>query len=311
MIVKLFVKDERLRPFVRVLIFAVAVLLLTASLVAIVDAVFRRPPTAELSLSDIIVGEVALAVSAVIVAYILRRYLDRRSIASLGLPPRGRWLRLFGLGIVFGAGMQSIIWAIESASGAAHVTGYGGFMGDVRLLAAAGTVFFAGALFEEMSFRGYALQNLWEEWGIIPAIVVTSVGFAALHFSNPHAREQTILTVADLVTFALWACMSVVWTKSLWLALGAHAAWNLFEGPVFGLPVSGLVMPTRTIVVQTVNGPAWLTGGSFGPEAGVSALAALVVGFLVLRFLHSKGAFADALDTREAYAKTQAAARRQ
>jgi len=108
--------------------------------------------------------------------------------------------------------------------------------------------------------------------------------------------------VAGLVAFALWACMSLLWTGSLWLALGAHLAWNVFEGPFFGLPVSGVVIPSPSVLEVSVRGQPWLTGGAFGPEAGLSSLVALVLGFAVLWTLRVRGAFAGAADTSEAYA---------
>jgi membrane protease YdiL (CAAX protease family) len=201
--------------------------------------------------------------------------------------------------------MQAVANVVLWASGSAHVTGHAGLESSLQLIGAAIAVLVPAAFVEEMSFRGYILQNLWEDWGLVPAIVISSIGFAALHISNPHSREQLLFTATGLLMFALWACMSLVWTKSLWLALGAHMAWNLFEGPVFGLPLSGLAMPVPTVLRQTVNGPQWLTGGSFGPEAGVTSFVALIVGFLVLRALYLNGAFADAPDTREDYARGQ------
>ncbi len=303
MLAKLFLKDDRLRPVLRVLVFVLLTLVVAVVLWLVLDGLRGQQYTAQLSFGDLATGEFAGAIAVVLVAVLMRRYVDRRSVASLGFAPRGPWLRLFGWGILFGAGMQAIALAVETVSGCAHVTALGGLAGDAKLIAVTAAVFFAGALFEELSMRGYVLQNLWEEWGLVPAVVLTSVTFAAVHLSNPHSHDQEALTVSGLVAFALWACVSLLWTRSLWLALGAHMAWNVFEGPVFGLPVSGVSMPAQTVLVESVHGPQWLTGGAFGPEAGVSSLVALLAGFMVLRALHRRNAFADTVDTREAYAR--------
>ena len=95
-----------------------------------------------------------------------------------------------------------------------------------------------------------------------------------------------------------------VWTGSLWLALGTHAAWNLFEGPVYGLPVSGLALSPAPVITLSISGPSWLTGANFGPEAGLSSLLALAIGALVLRALKLRGVFSAQADTREAYARS-------
>jgi hypothetical protein len=62
-----------------------------------------------------------------------------------------------------------------------------------------------------------------------------------------------------------------------------HTAWNLFEGPVYGAAVSGNDLPS--VLHARFPGPDWLTGGAFGPEAGVPTLVlgtALGVAFLVV-----------------------------
>lgn len=253
--------------------------------------------------SEEISGEIMTAISALLVALWLRRFVDRQSIGSLGFAPRGPWLRLLFLGVVFGAGMQAVAFVVEVLTKSTRIVGFGNFSSDVKILVAALGVFLAGALLEELSFRGYLFQNFWEAFGAVPAIIITSLLFAGIHLYNPNAQSNVVQTLAGLLLYAVWACCSLLWTRSLWLALGAHLAWNLFEGPVFGFPVSGLVMPARTVFTQSVSGPAWLTGGGFGPEAGVSSLVALTLGFVVLRLLYVRGAFADAPDFREAYAR--------
>lgn len=299
----IFIKDARLRPLWRAIVYSVAVPVGAVLLFELYRFITGQLPSGALTLSDVFGGEVVTAISALLVALVLRRYVDRRSIASLGIAPRGPWLQLFSLGVLFGAGMQAVAFVVLVAVGAAHVVGHASPASDVRALAPTVAFFFAAAFLEEMSFRGYLLQNFWEEWGIVPAVLVTSFAFALVHGSNPHAREQTLLTLAGLLVFALWVCMSVVWTKSLWPALGAHLAWNVVEGPILGLPVSGVIMPLPTVLRESVSGPAWLTGGAFGPEAGASSLVAMATGFAALWWLYAKGSFARVADTREAYAR--------
>jgi membrane protease YdiL (CAAX protease family) len=65
-------------------------------------------------------------------------------------------------------------------------------------------------------------------------------------------------------------------TKQLWLGIGLHMGWNYFEGNVFGFQVSGL--DTFRLIHQTVAGPDWITGGMFGPEAGLIVLPAMALG---------------------------------
>jgi hypothetical protein len=65
------------------------------------------------------------------------------------------------------------------------------------------------------------------------------------------------------------------------LPIGLHIGWNFFEGTVFGFQVSGLSgMPT--LIRQIIDGPELLTGGAFGPEAGLVILPAFVLGVLLV-----------------------------
>ena len=72
-------------------------------------------------------------------------------------------------------------------------------------------------------------------------------------------------------------------TRMLWLPIGMHFAWNFVQGFVLGLPVSGIQSPVSLLRAE-VHGREWLTGGSYGPEGGVLALASILLatGYLAL-----------------------------
>jgi len=53
-------------------------------------------------------------------------------------------------------------------------------------------------------------------------------------------------------------------------------------GALFGLPVSGLLIPQHPILVSTTGAPLWLTGGSYGPEGGAAATAVVTISILVI-----------------------------
>ena len=72
-------------------------------------------------------------------------------------------------------------------------------------------------------------------------------------------------------------------TRSLWWVIGVHWGWNLTEGAVLGVRVSGIDTPG--LLHSVPIGPAWLSGGEFGIEASVvTTLVCLIVAFwFVLR----------------------------
>ncbi|HET7359756.1 MAG TPA: CPBP family intramembrane glutamate endopeptidase, partial [Rhodanobacteraceae bacterium] len=69
-------------------------------------------------------------------------------------------------------------------------------------------------------------------------------------------------------------------TRSLWTCIGLHAAWNIMQGTVYGIPVSGGKADGWLVSYRT--GPDWLSGGPFGPEASVVALGCCSVLSIVL-----------------------------
>jgi hypothetical protein len=62
----------------------------------------------------------------------------------------------------------------------------------------------------------------------------------------------------------------------LWFSFGLHFGWNLLQGAVFGLPVSGLT-EFSTLVTATACGSLALTGGAYGPEASATCSIVLVI----------------------------------
>jgi membrane protease YdiL (CAAX protease family) len=130
---------------------------------------------------------------------------------------------------------------------------------------------------EELLIRGYTLQVLEQAWGTRVAVGASSVIFALLHLSNPAAG---LAAVVGLVAAGLLFAYAYLTTRSLWLPIGLHVSWNLSEGPIFGFPVSGLA--GAGVIRTRVEGPELVTGGSFGPEAGLVGLIVVGLSFLAI-----------------------------
>jgi hypothetical protein len=218
----------------------------------------------------------------ILATFLARRFLDRRSFASLGLQLHRRaWLDI-GVGILISASMMGTILFLEVLLGWAHLDGFAWQIEPawtvlVGFLASLG-IFLLVGVHEEIFSRGYQLQNLVEGLNLPWGVLLSSVIFAALHLGNPHAVWYTALP--GLLAAGLFLAFGWVRTRELWLPIGLHIGWNLFEGPVFGFPVSGLT--TTRILLQTATGPVWFTGGEFGPEAGLILLPALALGTLLI-----------------------------
>lgn len=134
------------------------------------------------------------------------------------------------------------------------------------------------ALTEELTFRGYGFTLLRRAWGARVAVAVTSLAFGLMHLLNPGVTVQSVLMVALAGVFLAVVRLSL---DSLWATWLAHFAYNFVQLAVFHTAVSGLAFPQPWYRAVSA-GPAWLTGGEWGPEAGVAAAGGmLVVSFLL------------------------------
>jgi hypothetical protein len=61
------------------------------------------------------------------------------------------------------------------------------------------------------------------------------------------------------------------------LPIGLHLGWSLAEGGIFGTTVSGAAGGPASLFQAAVTGPQALTGGDFGPEAGIIAIVVSVI----------------------------------
>lgn len=131
------------------------------------------------------------------------------------------------------------------------------------------------AVTEELWMRALLFRLVWRAFGPVPAFVACATVFAALHLANPGA---TPLAGATVAVAGLMFCALYALTGRLWVPIGVHATWNLAQGYLFGVAVSGGDLG-QSVAVSTARAgaPTWLTGGAFGPEASIVALVLVSV----------------------------------
>jgi membrane protease YdiL (CAAX protease family) len=121
---------------------------------------------------------------------------------------------------------------------------------------------------EEIISRGVIFRIVEEGLGTWAALLLSAAVFGGLHAWNPNATVWSMLAIA-IEAGLLFGLLYHV-TRSLWICMGVHAAWNVAQGPVYGIPVSGFSQ--HGLIASHMRGPDWLTGGAFGAEASVVAL---------------------------------------
>lgn len=298
-------EEQRIRAGWRILGFAVLFMGLNLLVQAGLKSAYGGIPQTSDYLRMALVGVMA-AFSATVAVPLARRYLDRKSFASLGLLPNRRAIAdlLFGFGLSFA--MIGLFFVIVAATGLIEVSGinWGGTTnlgGDMPAPDNAIAVVNVGSLlimllvfgavgwWEELVFRGYLLQNMIEGMGVVPAGAVSCLFFGAIHLVKPDA---TLLAAASIVLLAFMSLYAYLRTRSLWLPIGMHIGWNFCQDPIFGF--SAADHPTSTLVAQRATGPDWLSGGTYGPEASVILIPIVLLGILAIhRWSRPKAATSD------------------
>ncbi len=155
------------------------------------------------------------------------------------------------------------------------------------LLPAFSAAAFAG-FFEEILFRALLFRLLESSLGTWLSLLLSALLFGLLHLFNPNATLFGAVAIALEAGILLAAAYLL--TRRLWLAIGIHFAWNFTQAGIFGVAVSGNDIPGFFRSVPT--GPEWLSGGEFGAEASVVAIAVcLLAGILVLQRAYQQGRF--------------------
>jgi membrane protease YdiL (CAAX protease family) len=263
-------------PLVAMLI-ALAVCYLGVGLAGAI-AIYAIPPAAGISVE---MKVYALAVPVLILLYVF-------VIAKLGDPKRNdlrdpKWLRHLGLGLVGGTIIFSIAVLIAGLLGVYRIVGIGSLNG---LLAALIVPTIGAAVTEEIVFRGILFRWLEQFGGSWLALLLTSAFFGASHLHNPNASMIAAVGIAFEAGVMLGAAYML--TRSLWLPMGLHAAWNFTQGEIYDIPVSGT--PAHGIVDAQLSGDPLLTGNGFGLEASLIAIVvATVFGLWLLWLAIRKG----------------------
>lgn len=214
-------------------------------------------------------------IPAVLAYLVLVKLIERRRISEMN--PR----ELAGLGahgLLIGAVLISIVVGVLWLVGSYHVTGINTAVSWVPAVLVVGL---GAGIGEEIVTRGVLFRMVEEGLGTWWALAISALFFGAAHMGNPAATLWSSAAIA--IEAGLLLAMLYHVTRSLWICMGMHAAWNVLQGSFYGVAVSGF--QSEGFLVSHMTGPDWLTGGAFGAEASVVALATCTTLTAVLLFM--------------------------
>jgi len=219
------------------------------------------------------------------------RLLDRRPLADYGFQLNMTWWLDLAFGLALGTLLMLGIFGVELALGWIEITGTfvtadpSEHFGPVIVLGF--TTVLLHAAEEEVTFRGYTLQNLAEGLNLksigphlatLSAILLSSLIFGLAHSDNPGA---TTFSTINTIAFAILVLAGgYVLTGELALPIGFHIAWNCVQVGVGYAGGATTLGAAFFAIVQ--HGPERWTGGAYGHERGLVGTGAFILGFLLI-----------------------------
>jgi CAAX protease family protein len=252
--------------------FRVPVLLVAFFIVLVANAGINQlvSPIAILALP---VG-IGVAIAVVAGYRRLSRIVEQRS-AIPELDQRGMWSGLLR-GMSIGAGLFVVLMLVIAMLGGWQDVSWGSVGGFVATAGTTASV----AVVEEVLFRGILFRIMEERFGTVITLVASSTLFGLTHLVNVNATLWGTISIA--LTGGTMTGAAYVATRSLWLPIGLHFAWNLTHAGIFGVALSGSDEEPHGLLHTTLSGPSALTGGTFGPEASLMALLVCLIPTILL-----------------------------
>jgi membrane protease YdiL (CAAX protease family) len=236
--------------------------------------------------------QMGMLLGCVLSVWLAGRFLDRRRFRDFGLRLNRDWWIDFAFGLGLGALLMNLIFLIEWVAG--WITIAGTFHASTLHVSFTLALilyminFVAVGILEELFSRGYQLKNMAEGFtgirflgtkgAIILATILSSALFGYLHAKNPNA---TTISTFNIFLAGVFLAMGILLTGELAIPIGLHITWNFFQGKVFGFPVSG-VESNLSIIAIVQGGNELITGGDFGPEAGLIGVGAMILGSILI-----------------------------
>jgi membrane protease YdiL (CAAX protease family) len=224
-----------------------------------------------------VVREVTDFLIFLLASWIMGR-IEGRTLADYGLP----WRRMFR--VQFWQGVLLGFASITSLLIAMRVVGVF-YFGSIALHGSNiwrwaivySFAFILVALREEFRARGYGLFALSMGIGFWPAAILSAAYFGYSHHGN---SGENWVGLFNAGAFGLLACFLLRRTGDLWMPIGFHMAFDWGETYFYGVANSGHTEPGH-LLNSSSSGPAWLSGGTVGPEGSLLCTLLLVVVWFV------------------------------
>jgi uncharacterized protein len=225
--------------------------------------------------------EIVCMVTILFTAWVMVRFIDRRPLVSLGFARRN-FVRDSLIGLAIGLGMMTSCVALLYVFGWATWDAATAF--SVSALTLAILAMIANTVTQEVIVRGYVQQTIQSQFGSLAGVTISALFFLVLHLG---AIQNQILPAMSLFAAGILLATAYVVSGNLWLPIALHFGWNVLQGPVLGQTVSGQSVDAGSQLFH-IAGPPFMTGGKFGIEGGLIAIAITVLGTPLVLMIYRK-----------------------
>jgi uncharacterized protein len=277
------IKPQIRQGWLRVLIYVISFLLLSLTALYVLSRfIFKQTPdslnTSFPESGNSFMFILVIFLLSVLLTFIFRRWIDRKSFVSLGLDIQNRLHDALA-----GLGLSIVIIGVSSLF--LQFNGYLKWTDIIydpkNLFLSLGAIFLL-AFYEELIFRGYILNNLMESMPKWLALGISSLLFMVVDTFGPHAG---FFSWINTFVMGLILGLNYIYTRNLLFSIFFHTGWLLVQGPLLGFTLN-TTFPT---LLQTeLNGSENISGGINGLQGSLVLLIASLLGFASLYFFLQK-----------------------
>ena len=227
------------------------------------------------------------------------RFRDGQSLATMGFPRTlpantqsaqdtarkdSPW-KVYLKGLLLGLLLISSVYGILLITGQITCEGFSLSAGSVPLFFFYILMWIPQGATEEIMMRGYMLPRVASRFGVPFAVFFSSFCFSVMHGAN---AGFSVLAFLNLMLIAAFFAAVALRDGHIYRVCAMHTMWNLCQGNLFGLEVSGNAGDASILRSTHASGAMeLLTGGAFGPEGGLAVTIVIVLAFVIF-FLAGK-----------------------
>lgn len=219
----------------------------------------------------------------ILVALLFCKLIQRRKLNTVGFRKKGL-IKEYIAGLAVGFVMFSAAVLLCVITGSLTLEGISPtFAIGTFVLFTVG--FMIQGMAEEVLCRGYLLVSVGRRYSMLVAILANSLFFAALHLGN---SGMSVLAFINLSLFGIFASIYFIKRDNIWGIGAVHSVWNLVQGNVYGIRVSGIQTSCTILSSEMVEGKELINGGAFGLEGGLAVTVVLTIGIVILLCMKGK-----------------------